>query len=649
LTIHHIEEHVVPGKRLGRHVDARLRQLARPYAGPAKAVASVTWPRHVPILDQGNVGSCFPMGTRIRMADGSEKPIEDVRLLDQVVTAEGNTGRVVRTMVKDEDGGLVRLVLWGHSHLRLTREHPVLTKRGYVPAAELRVGDQVALPRYLPREHKTAVVTAEHVTQPSHRVVRGTRWQGLPGKRGLSTGSHVIPEKIELTPAFGRLVGLFLAEGNIDNAKVTWSLHIDEKDTFGAEIAGIIASYGATTSHRDLPEHKGHKVVLHGIGWARLLSSLCGNGSGLKRLHPDLTSGPPEFLEAVLSGWRDGDGYRRKDVAEHTGITISHDLGLAMYDIAQALGFRPAIRHTPPVTNGYARTRQWRWEVATSGLDARNYSTQDDRHVWRKVRELRLEDFVGPVYNLSVEGDESYVAEGIGVHNCTGNAMTGALATGPLFAVLPANHPILDEIEALALYSAAEVIDGDGPYPPSDNGSTGPSVAKAAEDARLISGFTHYTDLDSTLQALMDGPVILGVNWYSSFDEPAADGTVSIGEGAYVRGGHEVVARSVDTDAEMIGLDNSWGTAWGVQGSFKMSYVTLERLLAENGDCTAPGPLKPPAPPEPVPVPVPTPTPGPVPVPPSPEPDHKSLLAELVILIRKDAGSIAAWLKAHNL
>lgn len=197
------------------------------------------------------------------------------------------------------------------------------------------------------------------------------------------------------------------------------------------------------------------------------------------------------------------------------------------------------------------------------------------------------------------------------VGSCTGNAMTGALGTGPLFAALPPGA-VLDENEALKLYSQAEVIDGDGPYPPQDNGSTGPSVAKAAEDDGLVSGFTHYTDLDSTLQALMDGPVILGINWYSSFDTPAADGTVSIAADAYVRGGHEVLARSVDTAAQMIGLDNSWGTSYAVNGSFKMSYATLQRLLEENGDCTAPEPLKAPAPPAPQP---PSPQPAPQPKP----------------------------------
>jgi hypothetical protein len=233
------------------------------------------------------------------------------------------------------------------------------------------------------------------------------------------------------------------------------------------------------------------------------------------------------------------------------------------------------------------------------------------------------------------------------VGSCTGNAMAGALGTGPLFDALNQPGFTLAEAEALRLYSEAEVIDGDGPYPPQDNGSTGPSVATAAKDDGLISGFGHYTDLDSTLQALMDGPVILGVNWYSSFDTPAADGTVSISGDAFVRGGHEVLARIVDAEAQVIGLDNSWGTSYGVGGSFKMSYATLERLLSEDGDCTAPQPLKAPAPtPQPSPTP---PGPSPIPVPPTPAPDHQHLLQELARLIRNGEARLVDFLDRHNL
>lgn len=276
------------------------------------------------------------------------------------------------------------------------------------------------------------------------------------------------------------------------------------------------------------------------------------------------------------------------------------------------------------------------------------------RHVDTALREA-AQPYAGPrktVASVTWERNIPILDQG-DVGSCTGNAMTGALGTGLLYAALPAGIT-LDEAEALKLYCAAENIDGDGPYPPNDNGSTGPSVARAAQDGGLISGFTHYADLDSALQALMDGPVILGVNWYSSFDIPAADGTVSITADAYVRGGHEVVARIIDATAQVIGLDNSWGTSYGIEGSFRMSFATLERLLSENGDCTAPEPLTVPAPPAPAP---PAPV-APVPVPPSPqpaEPDHKSLFAELCALVRgvasdaeRDISELVVFVKSHG-
>src|SRR6185312_4773152 len=155
------------------------------------------------------------------------------------------------------------------------------------------------------------------------------------------------------------------------------------------------------------------------------------------------------------------------------------------------------------------------------------------------------------------------------VGSCTGNAETGALGSDPLYGTLTTAEKVLNERTALALYSAAETIDGDGPYPPNDNGSSGLSVAQAAKNEGLISGYTHCLSLADFTAALQTGPVMLGCNWYDSFDTP---------------------------------------TGWGVGGSFVMGWGTLERLLSEQGDGTVPLPLSAPAP---VPVPIP-----PVPIPP---------------------------------
>jgi hypothetical protein len=195
------------------------------------------------------------------------------------------------------------------------------------------------------------------------------------------------------------------------------------------------------------------------------------------------------------------------------------------------------------------------------------------------------------------------------VGSCTGNAETGSLGSDPDFGALPPSPPQLNEALALRIYSGAETIDGDGPYPPNDNGSSGPSAAKAAKNLGLISGYLHCLSLADVLDALEEHPVCIGSNWYDSMDRPDSSGLVSISAGASIRGGHEYLCRGKDVDRQLVFLDNSWGTGFGVKGSFSYSWATLERLLGEQGDGTVSLPLTV-TPPAPVPVPVPVPVPA---------------------------------------
>lgn len=198
---------------------------------------------------------------------------------------------------------------------------------------------------------------------------------------------------------------------------------------------------------------------------------------------------------------------------------------------------------------------------------------------------------------------------------CTGNSVVDTLGCEPYYATV-AVGTTLNEALALAIYSDAEVIDGNGPYPPNDFGSSGLSVAKVAKKRGLISGYQTATSLQAALTALTSGPVITGVNWYEGFDNPDANGIVSIS--GQVRGGHEFAVVGYDANAKTVTAMNSWGASWGVGGYFTFSWADWTRLLAESGDVTVFVPVNQPAPvptPVPVPVPVPTPTPTPTPTP----------------------------------
>ena len=294
-------------------------------------------------------------------------------------------------------------------------------------------------------------------------------------------------------------------------------------------------------------------------------------------------------------------------------------------------------------TPGYTTYRRPIEEQAVPGQRLGRHVRHDSRSLlypWQQTGEALKDVLLTRHIPVLDQGDTS---------SCTGQAETGALGTDPLYGTLPADRQAqLNEALALNLYSAAEDIDGDGPYPPNDNGSCGLSVCKAAQNEGLISGYIHCLSLADVLDAISAGhAVILGTNWYDSMDNPDSSGLVSIAPGAQVRGGHEYLARGIDTTARLVRCDNSWGAGWGDQGSFCYSWDTLTRLLSEEGDGTVSVPLTQPAPqPQPAP---------PNPVPPSPTP-ASVLLEQAAEMIRgiaasaqKDITEALAWLAKNNL
>ncbi len=421
-------------------------------------------------FNQGPVGSCLPPGTRIRRADGSSRPIEQTRLLDEVVTAEGNTGVVKHLMVRFVDERIIKIRIWGHGHLSMTGEHPVLTKRGYVKAEDLQLDDFVAMPRYLCHRN-TILQTADHVALSRRTVNRDRRlsWYGIQGRPGLAVTCKAIPDVIHLTPGAGRIFGLFLAEGNTDSGKVTWTFADDEEQTLVAELVRTLAEEWGVEAHvAPKPSQHSIKVVVYGTPWARLFESLCSTGAGNKDVHPDLMGGPIEFQEAMFRGWMDGDGHYRD--TGYAGVTISRSLANNMFDIAQGLGLRPAFRSIEPQVNRYAARRVRAWEVAVRAKGDNWRNEMDDDHAWRKVKGLDEEDYKGPVFNIEVEGDNSYVAEGIGVHNCFANAGTSSIQINRSFEVASGNDLPEVQLSRAMVWYGCRVFDGSFPSR-SDGGS----------------------------------------------------------------------------------------------------------------------------------------------------------------------------------
>jgi hypothetical protein len=172
------------------------------------------------------------------------------------------------------------------------------------------------------------------------------------------------------------------------------------------------------------------------------------------------------------------------------------------------------------------------------------------------------------------------------IGSCTANALCGALNSAPdLGGAAPRG-----ETDAVSLYELETRLEGH-PYPPNDPGGSGLMVCKAAHQMGWISAYHHAFGIHSALLALVLRPVITGIKWYTSFDQPdPSSGVVEIATGATVRGGHEVVADEIDAAKQLVWFWNSWGTQFAQGGRFCMTFDTWDQLLRQQGDVTVPLP-----------------------------------------------------------
>jgi hypothetical protein len=166
--------------------------------------------------------------------------------------------------------------------------------------------------------------------------------------------------------------------------------------------------------------------------------------------------------------------------------------------------------------------------------------------------------------------------------SCTGMAMAGWLGSSPHCG----DPNMFRENEAVWLYSGATRLDAfDGEHPPTDTGSSGIGVCKAARMLGMIKGWTTAFTTEALLQALMTSPVLIGSVWTDGMFDPDANGEVCPTGAA--AGGHEYLCRG--WDGEFLWCDNSWSASWGpLGGSFKLSLASWEILRKQQADVVVP-------------------------------------------------------------
>jgi len=173
-----------------------------------------------------------------------------------------------------------------------------------------------------------------------------------------------------------------------------------------------------------------------------------GEYAGSKHLSSDAVLWPKPLQTELLRGYFHGDGSADK-FGRHSVSSVSDALITQMQLVATRCGFwtrrqiifegkatsiEAMVANGEPLVVGYdgcrprhelhlqpsnEATETFAFEKATShvrGLEPK--WRQHDGYLLYRVSRVGLEHFSGPVYNISVDEDESYLVNGLAVHNC---------------------------------------------------------------------------------------------------------------------------------------------------------------------------------------------------------------------------------------
>ena len=350
-----------------------------------------------------NVCHC---GTTLITTSTGYKYIKDVEVGELVRTHDGTYHKVLQTY-KTEMQPTIKVKFQGGT-VECTPNHPFLTEDlTYKPIGELKVGDRLGF----------------KVDEP------GTKSIGMPIAyafgRWLADGSVAIrndrktKHRIFISTGYKKYESL-----KAELSKLPWQINEQKMDwainfTFSSDEFGELtdsAGYGAR--NKQVPE------------WVFSLVA--------------------EERDEVLRGYLDGDGYQRTRSENHTECsfnTASEKLAYgiarlvrAVYHVGVSLSYKESTGTATIDGREVNAHGSWNCSFSIPNKYAHNLigiagaSKYNNGYVWVKIREIS-EGETQDVYNLSVEDNNTYEANGIVCHNC-GAFSSGTPAGADFQAVL---------------------------------------------------------------------------------------------------------------------------------------------------------------------------------------------------------------------
>lgn len=367
--------------------------------------------------------TCFTGDVRVLLATGQEKPISLIKAGDVVIDAFGKHQRVIQVGSRTVDKLLTVKFRGSFEPMKVTPEHPFLVREDsgfdFKPISDSSV-QYGRLPRnfgYTGARGKLCVYNF----LPRNKMYKLLDGEIKPVNRSQKPG---IPLFIDRSSGFSYLLGLYVAEGSFSGGNVVFSFGLHERSTLAADVIRIVKNVFGLTGKENINEKRNTcKIIISSTVLGEFLSHLCGKRSDGKQTPWEAIG---IYHREYLQGLFLGDAYIYRDKCKVTLDMTSFDVVTSARSMLWSFGI---------YSNLYTVKREGKKQTWQAILQGENYSSfmtciigesvedrkpsyGDDDHILSLIKSK--DELIGSydVFNIEVDGSNTYIANGVAVHNC---------------------------------------------------------------------------------------------------------------------------------------------------------------------------------------------------------------------------------------
>ena len=366
--------------------------------------------------------NCISGDGKVPTSNGLKR-MRDISVGDEIVTRSGRFSKVVSTRFTGNKP-VLEIKAEGLPKIKMTQEHRVLTQRGWVESQYLTERDFVLTPLHnfeqTPPKH---IFVSDAISSDIPTIISGGMVYKKNSGRRVESGetnevnqwANGVTNQIEINKDLMRLFGLFVAEGctGAQGKFVSLTFSAKEKDFVDESVSLLKSIFGVDSKVSDKTTY--YQVIAHSVILSDFFKSVFGGRANTKKIPEWMFNLDRDLKLVFLSGVFDGDGYNS---ANSMGLTLANQhLVTQIYFMLIGLGVGASLRYIDSVKSEMHTPTASIILRPDNGNMVKFMSGSRDSGEWHKIISVTDAGF-DDVYDLQSERDESFVVNGMVVHNC---------------------------------------------------------------------------------------------------------------------------------------------------------------------------------------------------------------------------------------